>query len=400
MEFMNIQKIDLNTSFLSMYIENEKGLIFDQLNKSLYSIPPVIIAFIFAIDENLSESEAIEDVSQYFNFSSTDLISYYQEAKLLFSSSKLLSNYMDGEYPELTKLTGYSMFDHKENAKSYLVGDSLFSITCENLPLFKIISSLLQPIEKILNKVHFKILIKKSASDEKCFDLFCNDLIINERLLFQEVVPLIIDRMQILTFQQSDYCFCFHGAALQTFDGVLLLPGGSGAGKSTLSAVLAAKNNKLYSDEMIVLDKYFNVKVLKLPIAIKSGSWDVLSEYYPELNELPEFLRLDGRQLKYVWPNSFAKCTKEKQSIEQKYLIFNPKYNSNIQTPISPEKLSIIDTITMLVEAGYQVGIELNEEKLEALLSFIEKSNCYHLTYYTSAQAEQELTKLWEGYYE
>lgn len=400
MEFMNIQKIDLNTSFLSMYIDNEKGLIFDHLNKSLYSISPVIIAFIFAIDENLSESEAIDDVSQYFNFSSTDLIYYYQEAKLFFSSSKLPSNYLDSKYPELTELVGYSKFDNKENAKSYLVGDSVFSITCENLSLFKIISSLLQPIEKILDKVHFKILIKKSVSDEKHFDIFCNDLIINERLLFQEVLPLIIDRMQILTFQQSDYCFCFHGAALQTYEGILLLPGVSGAGKSTLSAVLAAKNNKIYSDEMIVLDKYFNVKVLKLPIAIKSGSWDVLSEYYPELNELPEFLRLDGRQLKYVWPNSFAKHPKEKQNIEQKYLIFNPKFNSKIQAPISPEKLSIIDTITMLVEAGYQVGIELNEEKLEALLTFIEKSCRYRFTYHTSAQAELEVNKLWERCYE
>ncbi|XPF93448.1 hypothetical protein ACM9HF_15675 [Colwellia sp. RE-S-Sl-9] len=395
---MNIQKIHLNTSFLSMYIENEQGLIFDHLKKSLYSISPVIVAFIFAIDENLSESEAIDDVSQYFNFSPTDLIFYYQEAKLFFSSSKFPLNYIDSRYPELTKLSGYSKFDDQKNAKSYTVGDSSFSITCENLSLFKIINSLLQPIEKKLDKVHFQIFIKKSVSDDKYFDVFCNELIIEERLLFQEVLPLIIDRMQILTFQQSDYCFCFHGAAIQTYEGVLLLPGVSGAGKSTLSAVLASKSNKIYSDELIVLDKHFNVNALKLPIAIKSGSWDVLSKYYPQLSEQPEFLRLDGRRLKYVWPNSFA--TNIKQNLKQKYLIFNPKFNSKSQASVSPEKLSIIDTITMLVEAGYQVGIELNEEKLESLLTFMERAYRYRHTYNTSAQAELEIKRLWERHYE
>jgi hypothetical protein len=396
---MKIKKIKLNTSYLSLYIEGEQGLVFNHASKCLYSVPSIIVAYIFTIDDGLSELEAIQDVSQSFNIAPTELMFFYKKALSFFTNSPLTVTYADGKYPELFELKKHST-RNKKNIKTYVVGDTSFSITCADEVLYAQITPVLLPIETRLNEVDFQIEVKQSSANVKYLDIYCNNLQIEEKLLPAEVLPLIIDRMQILTFQTSDYCFCFHGAALQTSKGVLLLPGESGAGKSTLSALLASKQHKLFSDEMIVLDENFKVMALQLPIAVKSGSWNVLSDHYPELNTLPEFLRLDGRQLKYVWPSSFANPKSTNEHTKTLPCIVTPKFTQDIQDSEQAKKISVIDTISVLTTAGYQVGIELDEVKLEKLLSFIENAQCYELTYNSNKQAERELTLIWEAAYD
>jgi len=391
---MKIKKVKLGTSNLSLYIENAQGLIFNRADRCLYSASPIIIAFVFAIDEGLSKSEAIEEISKNFHYSSSDILSCYQQAKSIYSSSTSSATYADGKYPELVKLKGYTKVEDTNYTSTYVVGDTSFSVACLDTTLKKQITSLLQPIETALKEVYFHIEIRKSSGNDKYLDIYCNDLLIEEKLDPKEVLPLIIDRMQILTFQNSDYCFCFHGAVLQSPQGMLLLPGESGAGKSTLSAFLAMNQYKLCSDEMIALDKYFNVKVIKLPIAVKSGSWDVLSDYYPELKTLPEFFRLDGRRLKYVWPSSFAQSNTLNDYAKIQPLILNPNFRGNIEDNVKAEKLSVIDTISILTEAGYQVGMELDEDKLDKLLGFIECSKRYRVSYNSNKQVERELTSI------
>jgi hypothetical protein len=393
---MNIHKIELKTPFLSLYLENEKGLLFNQLETVLYELKPITVAFFLAIDDGLSEYLAIQEISHNCNMSPSELLSEYHKAKALFTSNKSLVNYADGRYPELNNLLGLSSICSNELINTYIVGTSTFGIACDNSNLQVEIEALLKPIEKELKQVHFKLIIKRT---DKCcssqyYDVFCNDLLIERDLHFAEVVPVLIDRMQILTFQHSDFDFCFHGAALKTAHGNLLLPGKSGAGKSTLSAALTAKQNELYSDEMIVLDKNFHIKVLPLPIAVKSGSWDVLSSHYPELNNATQWQRIDGRKLKYVWPAAFSEPKKTEPYLPS--LILAPQFcEDGLKTQQRAQKLSVIETITMLTEAGYQVGSELDEANLERFIDFILNTDCYRFSYNKSEQAESELDTLW-----
>ena len=133
-----------------------------------------------------------------------------------------------------------------------------------------------------------------------------------------------------------------------------------------------------------------------LPIAIKSGSWDLLSKHYPELNESPEFLRLDGRRLKYIWPPSFSKNTKLSLNTYRKTLILNPKFSKNNTSKETVRELSVISTLTMLIGCGYQVGIELNEEKIEKLLAYIQDTKRYHIHYHNNEQVQQTIKSMWE----
>ena len=186
----------------------------------------------------------------------------------------------------------------------------------------------------------------------------------------------------------THYYFCFHGAALQIPQGRLLLPGISGSGKSTLSAVLTNKQNPLYSDELIALNSQLQLLQLNLPLTIKSGSWEHLQGQYPELVDGAIWQRLDGRQLKYVWPQAFV-CNDDNRQV----CIVNPYFDVNNEA--GAEVLSVIDALLMLTSSGYQLGMVLTEEKIELLIDFISAAKCYKITYKNTDEALALLQQIW-----
>lgn len=456
---MALVKIPLNTQYLSLYIEHDKGMVFHHIKQSLYQLPAVSIAFLLAIDEGLTEQRALNEVSTQSNLSEDQIISFYQTVKELFTTAKDELNYLDGRYPELNNVLDGDNHQPLPKATTYQVANSSFAISCQCSQLMSLIQDELSPCAKTLDNVDFQIEIdiqnhaqietqieaqsesqSETQVEPKGNNLFCiysNDQLFAAKLKFDQVLPLIIDRLQILAFQKSDYYFCFHGAAIHTTKGTLLLPGKSGAGKSTLSAALANLKtnetpNQLYSDEIIAFDQHFNLITLTLPIAVKSGSWQVLEQHYPELNNVHVWHRQDGRLLKYVWPKHFAvppeplepsEPSHQLASIEQqnanKFVLVNPNYQNAPQAPnnhkalinqnrlnkfaerasINPnaqaETLSVIDTIAMLTDGGYQLGVELTEEKLDLLISFITKIKCCKLSYDSTETALSLLESLW-----
>jgi hypothetical protein len=219
--------------------------------------------------------------------------------------------------------------------------------------------------------------------------------LVEDELDFEHILPLIIDRLQILSFQKSDYTFCFHGAALEMPQGTLLLPGKSGSGKSTLSAALVTKQCDLFSDEIIAMNKDFNLCVLSLPIAVKSGSWDSLDSQYPKLRAAPTWHRLDGRHLKYIWPEYSNLQQVIDKHDTKKFLLINPKYLCEPEPRCEIKQLNVIETITTLTESGYQLGLELNESVFEEFLAFILKVPSYQLSYTNSQLALDKINELW-----
>lgn len=375
-------------------------MVFHHIKQSLYQLPPLSVALLIAIDEGLDKQHALAEVAQISQILSEQLAEPYKQIKSLFTPNRDEQSYLDGRYPELTGTLAGIKRTVVKNALTYQVENATFSFFTESTALLGEIKALLSPCWRSLREVDFEITVKQQ---QEIFRVYCNEILIEDQLNYRETIPLIIDRLQILAFQKSDYYFCFHGAALQTPQGNLLLPGRSGAGKSTLSASLANEQNGLYSDEIIALNKHFQLCILTLPMAIKSGSWDILAEQYPELADAPVWNRLDGRLLKYVWPPVFAKQSIQKNNNCREFLLVNPTFSTTKKTALpsslvpSSQKLSVIDTISMLTKSGYQLGMELSEEKLQQLIDFISDSKCYRISYSNSDQAKQQLRELWQN---
>lgn len=397
---MSLTNVPLNTEYLSLYLETDQGMVFHHIKQSLYQLPPLSVALLIAIDEGLDKQHALAEVAQISQILSEQLAEPYKQIKSLFTPNRDEQSYLDGRYPELTGTLAGIKRTVVKNALTYQVENATFSFFTESTALLGEIKALLSPCWRSLREVDFEITVKQQ---QEIFRVYCNEILIEDQLNYRETIPLIIDRLQILAFQKSDYYFCFHGAALQTPQGNLLLPGRSGAGKSTLSASLANEQNGLYSDEIIALNKHFQLCILTLPMAIKSGSWDILAEQYPELADAPVWNRLDGRLLKYVWPPVFAKQTVQKNNKCTEFLLVNPNFSAAKNTTASSslvsssQKLSVIDTISMLTQSGYQLGMELSESKLQQLINFISISKCYQISYSNNDQAKQQLKELWQN---
>jgi hypothetical protein len=86
-------------------------------------------------------------------------------------------------------------------------------------------------------------------------------------------------------------------------DEAILRSGAPGAGKSTLAAMVAAASPhlRLAGDDIVLFDPRSGLVMgVPLPLTVKSGSWDRLSQVVPGLAALAPVLRADGQWLRYA----------------------------------------------------------------------------------------------------
>jgi hypothetical protein len=395
---MPITKSPLKTSHLSLYLEESKGIVFHKINQSLYHLPTLSIAILFSIDDGDSQQTTLNGIANEFQLPKQRLEPIYHQIKTLFTQPKKKISYLDGRYPEFEATVQQVCLTDNTQVAYFQIAGTFFSIDTADEDLFKTVLELLSPCRCFSDKPDFVLSITKNAGN---YHLSSNGLLVEKDLSFKHVMPLIIDRLQILSFQKSDYTFCFHGAALNTPQGTLLLPGKSGSGKSTLSAVLTSEQGGLFSDEIIAFNKNFELCLLSLPIAVKSGSWKSLNIHYPRLMEMPTWHRLDGRRLKYLWPSALQANEPIINEANSNFLLINPQFftqsNNEPQMPRHSEakQLGVIDTIAMLTDSGYQLGFELTESTFEEFLSFIATIPSFQLSYTSSQQALDKLDELW-----
>ncbi|MCR4267848.1 hypothetical protein [Nitratireductor sp. ZSWI3] len=116
-----------------------------------------------------------------------------------------------------------------------------------------------------------------------------------------------------------------HAAALVHNGAMMIVAGGSGSGKSTLAAALCSVGYTLIGEDVILLDAEAGV-IRGLPLAhtAKRGSWPALQRYFPELGDIPQRTRPDGKCVKYLWPRSWA----ESAPISSLRQVIFPRYRA------------------------------------------------------------------------
>ena len=91
-----------------------------------------------------------------------------------------------------------------------------------------------------------------------------------------------------------------HGAAVARDGTGWAIPAACGSGKTTLTAYLLARGYDYLADDHVALSAPDGrIVPWPLPMSIKEGSWDVLSQYYQNLPHFPQYRtkRGEARQL-------------------------------------------------------------------------------------------------------
>lgn len=352
-------------------------------------LSPLATIILITNENNNSIKDNLTYLSEELSLPFATIRQEYEKLSNLLSSKGCDSKYSDGQYPELNKAPDVSL-SHPSSIKCCVeVAGCYFVIESENKELHSVVSELLAPILTREKQPNFIIQIQKSS---KGYRIQSNGVMVIDNLAFDQVIPELVDRLQILSYQKTDYFCCFHGGAMEQHQSVYLFPGESGRGKSTLCCALHQSVNGIYSDEYIVLNREHQLLEIYLPLAIKRGSWQHLALAHPELIKAREWRRTDGRQIKYIWPtrlefNSGCLPDYKKHFIFPNYTIDHTAKEATIK------QLSVIETFQKLTQGGYQLRNELTEQSLGLLIDYIDTATRIELSYSNTQQALSALER-------
>tara|TARA_B110000503_G_C7153617_1_gene416276 strand:- start:1353 stop:2618 length:1266 start_codon:yes stop_codon:yes gene_type:complete len=209
-----------------------------------------------------------------------------------------------------------------------------------------------------------------------------------------------LSRLTLWCFYQAygrkNFLGTFHAAALGRDEGAILMPGLSGAGKSTLTAYLAS-NGWLYGgDDIIGLSKPQDTEndYLVLPfcsaVSVKSGSVDILSEFYPSLKTLP-LIQYDTKSARFPSVPVVNQMTQDPTHRKIKAIVF-PAFDKKSKTDLVP--LTTEDALLALVGVGVRTGETMDAALLDNLFHFLETTPKYRLEFSSMDQAHKRLESI------
>ncbi len=194
-----------------------------------------------------------------------------------------------------------------------------------------------------------------------------------------EIVPMLHANSFIQAYRSSTAIAVIHAAAVAKGDECVLLPAGSGSGKSTLAAALVAAGLTYCTDDVAVLARdSLRLRPAPIRLGIKRGSWQVLRDRFPGLEDLPTYRRTDKKLVKYLLPAvaqlpASADCTYSISTI-----VF-PRYAENANTTLRP--IERADALLKMTDAGYDLPMTVDTASIDKLIAWLREIDCYELSF-------------------
>jgi Coenzyme PQQ synthesis protein D (PqqD) len=172
---------------------------------------------------------------------------------------------------------------------------------------------------------------------------------------------------------ECEFLAYFHAAAVSRGERSVLLPASSGAGKSTLTAFLANHAFAYLGDDSIAMTRLgWSLRPLPTCLSLKSGSWPILTAFYPELPCLPA-VHCHGHEARYVEPRQVL------QAGNAPSFILFPSYAETGDVEL--RALAPLETMMRLIDAGTALRHPATSTTLAEFLQFVEQTPAYELVY-------------------
>ena len=191
-----------------------------------------------------------------------------------------------------------------------------------------------------------------------------------------QLAPMLKLRLVYAALDVSRDACALHAAALGAGAKCVLLPGRSGAGRSLAAGLVSAGFTLLGDDTVVMADGVPAVRPLPLPIALKAGSWMMLSGRIAGLLDLPIHWRPDGKAVRYVAPPVAARPASSPLPIG--WIVF-PAFASGRAPAL--ERLGAGPALKRLMAGLAPLGAGLTPATLERLIGWIRGVPCFELRY-------------------
>jgi hypothetical protein len=245
---------------------------------------------------------------------------------------------------------------------------------------------------------HLRVADQEGAPLSK-WDLFFHD---GQWLLWQDgrlldacppdgLLPMVHGYLMLSTYRGSECLLALHSAAVFLGPHCMLLAGVPGSGKSTLTAALLASGFGYCADDTVLLTRPpIRVRGIPLRVGLKPGSWAVVNELWPELEDASAYDRADGKRVRYLLPRQAIRPDFSQDARVADILVF-PRYEAGRDTSLRGIRRA--EALVKLTEAGYDAP-RLNRETVAALVDWMAGIDCYELHYGDLREATGRLAAL------
>ncbi len=194
-----------------------------------------------------------------------------------------------------------------------------------------------------------------------------------------ELGPIISQEALRAAYRSNDFLIAVHAGVIGFEGGCIVFPGASGIGKTTLTAGLMTAGFRYFSDETAILDRE-SLRVIPCPVSlrVKAGSWEIVSAMWNDPLPVCETITVEGIRISYLIPKPGSYAVRPHEALPVRYLVF-PLYAAGQPSSLSP--VSKAESLRRLQAAGYDMGGELDRDRVARLVEWIEQVDCYEMNY-------------------
>ena len=203
-----------------------------------------------------------------------------------------------------------------------------------------------------------------------------------------ELAPLIKAYIAEQIIALSEPNVVFHAACLVSGEKKLLISGTPGAGKTTLTLSLLEAGFGYEGDDIALIAPNGDVRGIPLAPAVKSGAWDIVKKFRPDISDAIIHRRPDGKRVRYLNPLHSSRPHGTGNSVG--WIVFIRRKNGSPKL----ELLGPIETFNRIMNGSYSPGGKLNSTALSAIKHALAGARSFELTYSDLAAAGDTLVRL------
>jgi hypothetical protein len=206
------------------------------------------------------------------------------------------------------------------------------------------------------------------------------------------VIPLVHTYALMLGYLRSTGSAAVHAAAVSNGNACVLLPGASGSGKSTLTAALVCAGFSCLADDIAVLTEApVRLRPMPVSIALKAGSWSLLTRLQAELGALPEHALTDGTRVRYFAPGATRAQARSDSPVQVNSLVF-PRFVAARGSEL--RAIGRADAFGRLFAAGHDLKGPFSEARVRALTDWLRETPCFQLVFSDLDAAVERIASL------
>jgi Coenzyme PQQ synthesis protein D (PqqD) len=181
---------------------------------------------------------------------------------------------------------------------------------------------------------------------------------------------------------EIDWLAMIHGGAIARGGAGVAVPGACGSGKTTLIAYLLAERGYTYiADDLVALAAPDGrIVPWPMPLNPKQGSWDLLSESYPDLPSSPKHCMSRG-EVRQILPRPDAW---DADPVPLRGFIF-PRYVAGAAAKLS--RLTSFEALERLLSDRIWLGYPITERRARNFVAWLDSKPAYALVHSNVAAA-------------